>query len=334
LAGVYVQGANFPLLYVEQDNGIGGWTRLADVSTVVIAGTFVRTGFRVTADTSDVTGSRSVGRDELAGTWIILNDGGDLYYVKVKKNSQGTWNTSSGILTATLTLDATPTELSTLPTSGTIKIIAPEVACVFALPPDCRQQWRIRIPARTYVSAPEDYHQASVLMIGPYLAVGWEWANARTAAMEPIQTIAETETGKRAVTSLSTRGRRVVEVVWTDTIPGVDVLGDTAVPQAVAGSYSSNDPDKKGIPLAHLADPRQVEDILLRTQGALYPVVLLPRIPLIEIGDNGGSSTVYGRDNLLYGQILNGSTRTEPVSNEDVVEITTISAMTISEVKG
>lgn len=334
LAGLYAQGVNFPLLYVEQDDGIGGWTRLVDISTIVISGAFTRVGFRVKPDITDVTGSRSVGRDELAGTWIILNDGGDLYYVKVKKNSQGTWNVSEGVLSIILTLDATVAELSALPTSGTIQIIAPEIACVFGLPSEPRQQWRIRIPARTYVSAPEAYHQASVLMIGPYLAVGWDWANARTVAMEPLQTIAETETGKRAVTSLSTRGRRVVEVVWTDMIPGVDVLGDTAVPQAVAGSYSSTDPDEKGVPLAHQADPRQVEDLLLRTQGALYPVVLLPRVPLIAYRDDGGSTTIYGRDNLLYGQILNGSTRTEPVSNEDVVEITTISSMVISENKG
>ena len=332
LLGLYLQGANFLQLLVEQDDGAGGWTQLADLSTVVISGDFTRSGFRVTAGTSAV-GTRAIGRDELAGSWAVLDDGGDLYYVKILRNSQGTWNTTAGVLTATLTLDATAAEVAALPTSGDIQILAPEVAVVFPAMSATRQQWRIRIPARTYVSAPEAYHQAAVLLLGPYLPVGFEWSNARTASMEPLQRITETETGKRTVATLTSRPRRTVEVVWTDALPGVDVLGDEAVPQAVAAHYSSTDPDELGIPIAHEADPRQVEDLLLRAQGALYPVVLLTRVPLIAVGDSGGQAIITGRDQLLYGQIINGSTRTEPISNEDVKQVTTISALRIEEVK-
>jgi hypothetical protein len=254
--------------------------------------------------------------------------------VKIARNSQGTWNTTSGILTATLTIDATAAEVSALPTSGTIQIIAPEIAVVAVPFSATRQKWRVRIPARTYVSAPESYHSASILMIGPYLPVGWDWANARTASMDPLQRTAETETGRRTVTNLSARPRRTVEVVFTDVIPGADVLGDTATPQSVAASYSTGDPDLNGTPIAHQADPRQVEDILLRAMGAKYPIVLLPRVPLIAVGDSGGSTTITGRDLILYGRIVNGSTRTEPFSNEGVTQLTTISAWRVEEELG
>lgn len=330
LIGIYLQGANFLQYIFEQDDGGAGWTTMATVSTVAIAGDFVRTGFRITADVGDVTGSLAVGRDELANSWAVLTDAGSNYYIKILHNSQGTWNTTSGILTATLTIAGTAAALSGLPTSGTIQVIAPEVSMVCAAPA-LRQSWRIRIPARTYASATEAYHQAAVLMVGPYVPCGWTWSNARTLSMEPVQRIAETETGKRTVTALAPRPRRTGAIVWTDAVPGEDVLGATAVPQAISASFSSTDPDLLGFPIAHLADPRQVEDLILRAVGARYPVILLPRVPMISVGASGGNSTITGRDLMLYGRIINGSTRTEPVSVEGVLQITTISELRIDE---
>ena len=335
LIGLYLQGANFLSLVFEQDDGAGGWTTVADVSTVAISGAFVRTGFQIKPATSETSGSLAVARDELVGTWVVLDDGGDLYYVKIANNSQGIWNgaktaETGGInnyLPITLRLDATAAEVAALPTSGTISIIAPEVSVVARPAEDLRQQWRIRIPARSYVSAPEAYHQASVLLIGPYLPIGWEWGNAPTASMEPIQRTAETETGQRVTTQLSARPRRTREIVWTDVIPGADVLGAEAVPQAVAASSDL-------APIAHQADPRQVEDLILRAKGAKYPVVFLPYVPQVIVSDTGGPQFIYGRDQQLYGTIVNGSTRTEPVSREGQLQLTTISACRIEEVKG
>ena len=322
LLGLYIQGANYLSLIVEQDDGAGGWVQQVALSTVVISGGFARSGYRVTAAGTDLTGSTNVGTDELAGSWAVLTNTGTNYYVKIDHNSAGTWNKSTGILTATFTISGS---LSGLPTTGTIQIIAPEVSVVFKPTVAVQRYWRIRIPARTYASAPESYHQTAVLLFGPYVPMGWAWSNARTISMEPIQKIAETDNGQTTVTTLADRGQRTAAIQWTDAIPGVDTLGSTATPQAVTATSG-------GEAIANLSDPRQVESLLLRTKGAKYPVVLLPYIPQIDL-DTGNYSVVRSRDMQLYGRIVNGSTRTEAFSREGVATMTTISELMIQEVK-
>ena len=320
MIGLYLRGANFTEAILEVDDG-GGWDLVATMATTTLSGAdFVRTGRTLKPGSSATTGTRSFARDELAGSWAILSNAGD-HYIKIRRNSQGTWNASTGILACTLTIDG---DLAGLPTSGTIAIIAPECTLI-AKNPGPVALWRVRIPARSYTSAPEDYHTAAILFIGAYFPFGWQWSNAPTKSATAIQRIDETEDGRRSVARLNSTLRRAWEWVWTDPIPGMAVeggtLGDAATPDTLSACADET-------PAAHAYDPQQVEEVFRRIGGAFIPVVGLTAVP--QVGDS--PVTVYGRDLQLYGRVVSDSTtRTIPVAAEGSVEVTTIAALRIEE---
>lgn len=316
--GLYLRGANFLSITWESWDG-AAWAEVADISTVLISGGYALTG-RVVAPASS-GGSVSVGRDELAGTWCVLTDGatGDIYYAKISANTPGTWTDAADALGIQLRLDG---DASVLPASGTIQIIAPEVAHVVSVGTDfLSDKWRVRIPARSYTAAPEVYHEAAKLLIGPYLGFGQPYAWGRTMAMEPIQEIATAPNRRRRVRSLQRRPLRAVDLPFTDPILARDIYSDPATsdpPDTVAMAST-------GAVLAFASDPRVVEDLLLQAQGARYPVVYLP-----VLTPPGG--TVLQRDLLLYGRVVTGSSvRTAPIGDEGVMEMQTIGTLRIEE---
>jgi len=313
--GLYLRGANFLSLEWEWYDNVGAsWETIASVDTVAITGDFARSGYLVTPAGDD--GSITVARDELRGSWAVLEDGaspGDFYYRRIASNSPGGWTNGADALGIVLRLEG---DMSTLPTTGTIQIIAPELAVVVngaaALASD---RWRVRIPARTYVDADQDYHTAAKLLIGPYIGFGQPYAWGRTMGMEPIQAIADAPNRRRSVRVLQRRPLRSAELPFTDPILAMDIYGATPVSVALAST---------GPPLAFRSDPRMVEDLLLQAEGARYPVVYLP-----VLTPPGG--TVTRRDLLMYGRIMGASVRTAPIGKEGVLELQTIGTLRIEE---
>lgn len=314
--GIYLRNPNF-LSFTLQSYSGGAWSTVATVSTVAISGAFSRTGYMVVPTGS--VGSISVARDELVGSWVVLEDGGtgSLYYRKIAAHSPGIWSAGTDDLPIQLKLEG---DLTGLPTTGTLSIIAPEVVRVEALGAIGPTKWRIQIPARSYVSAPEDYHTASVLLIGPYIPFGQPYAYGRTLSLEPLQTISTANNGRRRVQRLAPRGRRAVELPFTDPILALDIYY-SALSLGVANTIAL---DGSGTPAAFAHDPRMVEDLLLAAQGARYPVVYLAALTPPE-------GTVVQRDLILYGRIINPTTRTSVTGTEGVNETFTISALRIEE---
>lgn len=316
--GLYLRGANFLSLEWEYKIGGGAWTSIESVSTVLLSGDFERDGYLVTP--AGILGSVAVARDELRGSWVVLTDaGGDKYYRKIAHNTPGTWTNADGALPVTIRLEG---DLAGLPTTGTAQVIAPEVAVVKDVGVIGADQYRVRIPARVYVSADQDYQTAAVLMVGAYLPFGLAPAWGSTFGAERIQVISTAANRRRSVRVLQERSLRSVELVYTDPVLAQDIYNDPTTdgpPGAVAMSTLS-------LPMAFARSPQQAEDVLMAAQGAKYPVVYLPRL-----SPPGG--TIRQRDLLIYAQIISsGSTRTMPVGREGVLNYQTISALRLEEV--
>lgn len=314
--GLYLRNPNFTSIILERYSA-GSWVSIATVSTVSISGDFSRTGYLV-LPTGEV-GSKAVSRNELVGSWVVLTDTGtgDAYYRRIAANSPGVWSAGADDLPILIEIEG---DLTGLPTSGTIEVIAPETAHVVSQAAPGATKIRVRIPARTYASADQDYHTASVLLLGPYLAFGQAPSWGRTMAMEPLQAISTAANGRRRVQRFAPRPRRTVELPFTDPIVAYDIYyGSISAGHATTIAAASS-----GLPLALAHDPRMVEDLLLGAQGARYPVVYLAALT-----PPGG--TLTQRDLLLYGRVVNPSTRTSIVGTEGVEEAQSISVLRVEE---
>ncbi len=312
--GLYVRAPNFLQVTWERWNG-AAWVAVATVSTVALSGAFTRSGYLLTPNAA--VGSIAVSRNELAGAWVVLTNGGNNYYRRLAANMPGVWSNGTDDLQAILQLEG---DLTGLPTTGTLQVIAPEVAHVLNAGGIASTRWRLRFPARTYSSASESYHTASVVLLGPYLPLGRRNAWGRTMGAEPIQTIGTLVNGRRRVRQLAPRFRRSVELPFTDPILAWDIYYQT-ISSGVAGTIAL---EASGNPAAFAQDPRQIEDLLLAAQGAKLPVVYLPRLV-------PPSGTIVQRDLLLYGRIVNPTLRTSLLGEEGAQESQTISNLRIEE---
>tara|TARA_R110000868_G_scaffold362511_1_gene624648 strand:- start:1929 stop:5282 length:3354 start_codon:yes stop_codon:yes gene_type:complete len=315
--GLYIRNTNFLTLEWEYKIGGGAWTAIASVSMVLLSGSFSRSGYMVTPSGS--AGSVSVATDELAGSWVVLTNTAKNYYAKIAHNTAGTWSNATDALPITIRLEG---DLTGLPTTGTIQIIAPETACVVNTGALGADQYRVRIPVRTHELADQDYHTASVLLIGPAIGLGQPPAWGSTFGAERVQAVTTAPNRRRKVKVLQTRNLRSCEVPFTDPILARDIYNDPSTqgpPDTVALAST-------GAVLTFSQDPRQIESVLMAAQGAKYPVVYLPAMV-----PPGG--TIRARDLILYSLIMsNSSTRTKIIGQEGVQNLQTISSLRLEEV--
>jgi hypothetical protein len=315
--GLYIRNPNFLSLTWEYKIGGAAWASIASVSMVLLSGSFSRAGYMVTPSGS--AGSVSVATDELAGSWVVLTNSAKDYYAKIAHNTAGTWSNATDALPITIRLEG---DLTGLPTAGTIQIIAPETACVVNAGALGADQYRVRIPIRAHELADQDYHTASVLLIGPFLGLGQPPAFGGVFGAERVQNIATAPNRRRKVKALQTRNLRSCEVPFTDPILARDIYNDPSTegpPNTIALAST-------GAVLTFDQDPRQIESVLMAAQGAKYPVVYIPAMV-----PPGG--TIRGRDFLLYGLITSTSTsRTKIRGQEGVLNLQAISSMKIEEV--
>lgn len=312
LVGLYVRAPNFLTAILQRYDSVTGWEPVCSLSAVAVTGTFSRTGLRLIPASTPAT--LPVGRDEWAGSWVVLTSGGSNHYRRIASNTPGYWRSDTDALQVVITL-ASDSDLTGLPTSGTIRVIAPEVACVANLGDTPVDQFRVFIAARTYASADQDYHTAAVLLAGPVIAFGQPPAWASTAGLTPIQDVAEAANGRRRVQTLAARGRRDRSFSWTDPVLDLDL--DDGTREMVAPAASG-----WGMAFAH--DSRAVEDLLLASDGARRLAVYLPSVAM-------PGETITRRDRLIYGRMLGGTRRTEVIYRPGELTLATISEITVSE---
>lgn len=312
--GLYLRGANFLSLVWERWNG-AAWVSVASLSTVAVSGAFSRSGYHLTPTAA--VGSIAVSRNELAGAWVVLTSGGLNHYRKLAANHPGVWSNGADDLQAVLQLEG---DLTGLPTSGDLQVIAPELSHVVNVGGIGSTRWRILIPARTWSSSSESYQTASVLLVGPYVPFGQKPSWGRTMGLEPQQILSTAQNGRTRVQQLAPRGKRTAEIALTDSNLAYDIYyGTISEGQANTVGLASS-----GLPNAFAHDPRMVEDLLLAAQGALYPVVYLPALT-----PPGG--TIVRRDLQLYGRIVNPTLRTAPLGTPGSQEVQIPSAIRIEE---
>ena len=311
LVGAYLRAPNFLSAALQYYDG-AAWTDIGVLSTVAASGLFTRTGLRVLPDSAPT--GLPVGRDEWAGSWVVLSSGGSHHYRRIAGNTPGYWRNSADALQAVILLDS-DSDLTGLPASGTIQIIAPEVAVVADLGDTPADQIRLRIPARTHASADQDYHTAALLIVGPVIAFGQPPAWASTRGLTPVQDVTETANGRRRVRTLAPRGRRDISVAWTD--PVLDLELDDGSREMIAPAASG-----PGAAFAH--DSRAVEDLLFATDAARRLCVYLPSVTM-------PGETITGRDRLLCGRVIGATRRTEVIYRPGEHTLATISEITFSE---
>lgn len=229
---------------------------------------------------------------------------------KVARQSSGAWTLGGSSLEPRFQLDGVD---GTEPTSGTGgELWVKDYAAVF-VPAAAFTHVRLRIPAQRTA---DGYYEIGKFLLGEFYAFGRDPASNRGLEISPIYELREGQTGQRRVRRRN-RARRAVEMAWTDPQLATDIQKDKPDPVWLEG-WDAASPPPIAAPAAVLYDLRGLLDDL---GGAFTPVVILPRVPLLD--DAADVEHLRHPEHLLYSRCMTQTLRLDvgtgnEWSNEDL----------------
>ena len=303
--------------YLEASTDGVSWTTLItlDAAEGMNGLTFTRSG-DIVYQNAGSSASYAVHADELVGGWAVLTNGGTNYAAQILANSSGQWTATGKGFQLRLQMPSS----GSLPSSGTLAILWPSATRVVWSVTTLYRYWRVRVAALTLdATTSPQYLSASKLVVGPVIPFSTDYSWGRTLALGTMQTVIDGQAGQRTVRVRNTP-RRAVEFGWQMGIDSRWVFG--ADPDYVVAVAS-------GPALAMAQEPRMMEEMLIRQQGARYPVVYLPSLAYAS-----GGTPAVGTERQLYGRIMSDVvTRVATIGNEAADEVQTVGTVRIEEEK-
>lgn len=324
--GIALVGCNFKEAFFEGATSSGGpWDTLVtmDTSTDLAADDYQIDGTWVAPATTTAAGGRTVRMSELQGAHVSLDDGAASTIVaKIDENSEGVWMDPVDNRAIELQVSANTAEgddLSTLTAPTTAQVYYPSIVGVVHNLTTPYRYFRLRWAAQgTY---DRDFRVGTVI-VGPLAVFGWQYSWGRVLPMETNTAISQDDNGKRRLYELG-NPRRAVQFGWADPIPEDDVHDPTPDPGYVRARDNAAYP---GISLRQNAS--LIEGVIRRQASGTVPVVYLPLIPNAVSGD---SSQIVGRESILYGHIVGGTSRTARAGRENHNEVLAVDPVRIEE---
>jgi hypothetical protein len=310
---VFISRPNFRMAYLDGWTG-SAWVTLATVDSAdqLNGLSYTRIGSEITVNVGvSQTANRFVEMDELVRGYAVFS--GQAH--EIARNTDGVWaSTDQRRLVVTLLGD-----VSGISGTGTVDLIAPQVAVVKHNLNTSYSKYRIRIPA--CVTA-EDKIQAGTMLVGPMAFFGQDPDWGSVTGLDPNVEISEARDGSRMVARRGNERRRV-EISWPNGWDMSDLYSANPDPAFIvardAGGYSG---------VGVQGDATIVDGVLRRSAGGRYPVVYFPRM---EPATPSSDQSTYTGNRVLYGRVMSGVTRQVLVGDEYSNEIVSVGTVTIEE---
>ena len=270
--GIYLGNINFENFIIESWDG-GSWVTLAavDVSDG-LTGTYVLRG--ATLESNITENQFYLHYGEAIGWRAILTSGETKKIVKIIQNSEGVWGQNSDKKRCVLVYDTDLTDHSTIPASGTIKLIPNSITYLKSRLDGVNLGQRalaITIPTQTTL---EGYYQIGSMVMGSVAYPAPQYQRGRTISYQPNNQDTETLDGMFFSRKMSD-GRRVASVAWTEPI-------DTTKIQSRDPDYWQVTNTAGALPVANYGDAPFLMQGLYRYLQNRKPLVYIPVIKQVD----------------------------------------------------
>ena len=322
--GVALLRPNFRTAFFEGWDG-AAWNTIISfdgAETVGASLTYQIDGNHLQAAAGSPAGVRFLEGNELTGGYVELDwsgGGGGTLVAEIAQHSPGVWRDPTAARGVEFIVRSTA--LATINTPTNARFIPPILVGVRHNAKAQYSAYRLRIPAGQ--ATKEGFYQLGGICAGPLAVFGHQNSWGRTQAIEPNQEIVTSASGARQVRKLGPLRRRV-ELSWADGWPTNQIYMDDPNPDYIV---ARNGASYEGIGVRE--DATILRAILRRQDGALRPVVYLPKIDQAT-----GSAMAFQYSSparAMYGRIVGPVTSSSVVGSEAQDEVATIDAITIEE---
>ena len=270
VAGLHLGNINFEQFTIQfWDIGTAAWVdHLAVNVSDGLQGTFQR--FGTTLEPNATGNPFYLHYGECAGWRAVLGPVDNEKIVKLKTNSEGVWGTNSTHKRAILMIDSDSVDVTTLPTSGNIRLVPDSVTVTTELLQSTKigeEAFAIKIPNQDTV---EGYFQIGTMIWGSVAFMAPQYQRGRSISLEPnIQE--ETTLDNTFHSRKLSQGSRTFQVAWTEPVDTRNIMSRTPDYWQLSSTVGSQ-------PVANYGDsPFQMLGIW-DYLGNQYPAVYLPAI--------------------------------------------------------
>ena len=269
VAGFHLSGINWRQATLETWNGTS-WDTVETIDT----STGLTSTYKLTGSTLEPAATGTpfyLHYDECREWYAELSGGDDTVIVKIIQNSEGVFGTDSNYKRAVLVFDTTLTDPSTIPSSGTIRIMPTSVTLVAELFNSSttvgQYAYRLNIPAQETL---EGHFQIGTLVQGNVFFMAPQYQRGRTITHSPnIQT--STTLDNQFYSRKLSEGSRTFQVGWTEPV-------DTRAIMEMTPDYWQFSSSAGAQPVANYGDIPFSMLGLCRYLANRTPVVYLPSI--------------------------------------------------------
>lgn len=270
VAGLHLSNINFKDFTIQfWDIGTMAWVDhlTVDVSDG-LTGTFERKGNTIQPNATGNSFYLHYG--ECEGWRAILGSGDNAKIVKLKTNSEGVWGTDSTHKRAIIMIDSDLVDVTTLPTSGDLKLIPDSITVTTELLQTTnpgQEAFAIKIPVQDTV---EGYFQIGTMIWGHVAFMAPQYQRGRSISLEPnIQEM--TSLDNMFHSRKLSEGSRTFQIAWTEPVDTRNIMSRTPDYWQLSSTVGSQ-------PVANYGDsPFQMMGIW-DYLGNQYPAVYLPSI--------------------------------------------------------
>ena len=267
--GIHLSNINWRTGKIQLWNG-SAWVNAVTVDTSAgLQGTFQRVGSTLVPNSS--ANDFYLHYDECRNWRAQIGTGDTQHIVKIVQNSEGVWGNQSTHKRAVLVFDTSLTDPSTLPTTGTIKLMPDKITITHELLSSSGSpgEYAIAIEIDNQISL-EGYHQIGSLVLGNVLFMAPQYQRGRSISYSPNTQSSQSLDGLFRSRKLSD-GRRLVSIAWTEPV-------DTRNIMSISPDYWQYSTTAGAQPIANYGDaPFQMMG-MVRYLANQTPIVYLPSI--------------------------------------------------------
>jgi len=323
--GVHLSNINFRTFDLKIWSGSSWDTFFRGDASAGLSGTYIKKGNTLISNDTAVKFLLHYG--EAIGWRAQLSSGGTTKIVKLRNNSEGIWTNSSGVKQAVLQYDTKLTDPSTIPASGTIRLIPDSITVLKSrLDGVNLGQYAIalEIPAQDTL---EGYFQMGSLMMGSVAFPAPQYQRGRTITYTPNIQAQSTLDGMFFSRKMS-NGRRTASIAWTEPI-------DTTRLYELNPDYWQISTASGAQPVANYGDPYLMNGIF-RYLSNREPLVYLPSIDVDQYqqGLDGENEIIMNRRAQHMLARTTGEVSVESVIGEEMVsEMFRVATVNLEEIE-
>lgn len=312
--GLFLGGINFGSALFQGWNG-AAWVTLGTLTanTGLTSLPVAVTGDTASVDTGSSVDGRYIAYGEFVGGTIVFNGG---------ETRRIVWN-SEGVYTDNLTKRPQfRFEGGAIGAHATCELWHPSALLLVHEHTTIYDRYAVRIPIQTTYDG--DF-RIGVVLVGGMAMFGRKYARGRTITTTPNYAMTQDEAGHRRARELGDVRRSVV-MSWSE----VDL---TAVSGASPNpDYISLRSNAAAGPVAdRFSTPLLMEGLIRELQGGVRPCVYVPHIAATTADANGDETRLSGREDYVYGRLVDASTRTAVLGTESQDEVVTFTGVRFEE---